>query len=341
MNRHNTLPSSRSNRYGSWLCRRVFPPARNHMSQLCPTPRGTESGGSSRRWLRWAWLDAARVRARLDRVHHNPRVTRNRRTGRQVPRRARLRQSPADSPAVPVLPTAAEKWLSLRQGARNVAGVTYQVAVTADLLVGGVADRPGHPRVVSVFPEAWEDIDVNLREGGKLFVQAKERATGSAGLGAAAVADAIVHAAQGMSAAGELDSEAHIAVVTDSDLASGLVLTGWTGTVLDRTEPGPLRKLQKVLQDRLAAAGLDPALSGRLLRRTCIVHRPWNHSEETQRDLGTAFSVHPAIAWLAFTVLVERAARIAAAQRSASAGGARSYHRDGSRRDRRSRDGGR
>lgn len=214
---------------------------------------------------------------------------------------------------------ASDAWQGLRQGARNVAGVTYQVAVTVDLLTGGVADRPGHPPVVSVLPEAWEDIDVNLSGGGKLFVQVKERAPGSAGLGAAAVADVITHAAVGMAAAGQLHGSARIGLVTDCSLASGLVFTGWMATVTDRTEPGALDGLDEVLRDRLACAGLDPALSDGLLGRAHIVHRPWNHSEETQRDLAKEFSVAPAVAWLAFTVLVEHAARIAAGQRSALA----------------------
>jgi len=247
------------------------------------------------------------------------RVKKNGRGGRRSSPGAQPSPDHAVPPTVISRPTVSDVWQSLRQGARNVVGVTYQVAVTADLLVAGVAGRPEHPSVISVLPEGWEDIDVNLGGGGKLFVQAKERAPGSAGLGAAAVADVVVHAALGMYAAGELDGAARIGLVTDCVLGSRLVPTGWAATIPERTESEPLRALEQTLRERLACAGLDPALSGGLLRRTSIVHRHWNHSEETQRDLAKAFSAEPAIAWLAFTVLIERIARLAAEQRSTTA----------------------
>jgi hypothetical protein len=213
-------------------------------------------------------------------------------------------------------PTKAEAWHSLRQGARNIAGVTYQVAVTIDLLVGGIANRPEHPPVSSVVPEGWEDIDVNLGDGEKLFVQAKERSPDSNNLGAAAVADVVVHSALSLSAAGELDGRSRIALVTDCTLGSGLVSTGWTATVGEITEPGSLADLEAAVRSRLENAGLDPDLSVGILRRTSIVERPWNHSEDIQRDLVTAYSVEPAVAWLAFAVLVERVGRLAAEQRA-------------------------
>lgn len=209
-----------------------------------------------------------------------------------------------------------EAWQQLRHGARNVAGVTYQVAVTVDLLVAGVAQRPGHPPVISVLPEGWEDVDVNLSGGGRLFVQAKERAPDSQNLGAGAVAEVIVHAALSMSAAGELKSKARIGLVTDCTLAAGLVASGWTANLLDRTAPEALSGLDTAVKTRLVRVGLDPELSGDLLCRTSIVHRPWNHSDETRNDLARAYSVQPAIGSLAFSVLIERVTRLAAEQRS-------------------------
>ena len=53
-------------------------------------------------------------------------------------------------------------WESLRQGARNVAGVTYQVAVTADLLVQGPRWLPRLPERCEVVPEGYEDVDCVL-----------------------------------------------------------------------------------------------------------------------------------------------------------------------------------
>src|SRR5829696_2000723 len=70
-------------------------------------------------------------------------------------------------------------WASLRQGARNVAGVTFQVAVTADLLVAGRARPPNFPRIARVVPEGFEDIDCVLQDDRRLLVQTKERGPGS------------------------------------------------------------------------------------------------------------------------------------------------------------------
>ncbi len=82
-------------------------------------------------------------------------------------------------------------WDRLRQGARNVAGVSFQLATTADLLVAARARLAAFPAVVSVVPEGLEDIDCDLADGGRLLVQTKERGPGGRPVGIADVAQAI------------------------------------------------------------------------------------------------------------------------------------------------------
>lgn len=214
-----------------------------------------------------------------------------------------------------------QTWLKLRQGARNIAGVTYQVAVTVDLLVGSVGKRSEHPAAVCVRPEGWEDIDVDLEDGRRLFVQVKERSPSASNLGAAAVAEVIAHAAVGMAADGSLESDARIALVTDCGFGSGLVPTGWMAVVSDVATADAVAALEEAVAERLIASGLDSYLSQTLIARTSLVERPWNLSEESQVDLARTYSVAAAVAWVAFAVLVERASQIASDQRNAAVGG--------------------
>ena len=72
-------------------------------------------------------------------------------------------------------------------GARNIAGVSFQIAVTAKLLVGALADELGVARAT---PEGFEDIDLELRDGARVLVQVKERAP-AARFGRSELADAI------------------------------------------------------------------------------------------------------------------------------------------------------
>ena len=78
-------------------------------------------------------------------------------------------------------------------------GVTYQVAVTADLLVRG---RAGSrlPERCEVVPEGYEDVDCVLSDDRRLLVQTKERGPGANAVGPADLAAALVHAAEALTA---------------------------------------------------------------------------------------------------------------------------------------------
>lgn len=218
---------------------------------------------------------------------------------------------------------AEQRWQQLRSGARNVAGVTFQIAVTADLLVGGRAGREGHPSVGSVVPEGWEDVDCQLSPTGRVHVQAKERGPGSRAMGAAEVAEVIAHAGLPFIQSGGLQA-ARFALVTDGTLGSGLMFTGWSTPVTQVPQSAgaegstALETLRTALEEKLAASGQDTTLAQQLLSSTHLVHRPWDVSSETEQDLRTIYSLSPVAASLAYSVIVGVLASMAAKQRATS-----------------------
>src|ERR1035437_9890164 len=123
-----------------------------------------------------------------------------------------------------VPPSIEDMWAALRQGARNVAGVRWQVAVSVHLLV---ASRAGTLPFASMTPEGFEDADFRHADGSATFTQMKELGAGAGRLAAADIAEALTHADQ---AAGD----AVVAIVTDAELGSGLLFTGWDGFLAEQ-----------------------------------------------------------------------------------------------------------
>ena len=70
---------------------------------------------------------------------------------------------------------AEELWTDLRQGSRNVAGVTWQVNVCVYLLLASYA---GEMDFVRITPEGYEDADCERADGSRTFVQMKEKEAG-------------------------------------------------------------------------------------------------------------------------------------------------------------------
>src|SRR5215218_3689575 len=68
-----------------------------------------------------------------------------------------------------------ELWQRVRAGAATVAGVRYQLAVSAFLLAGARS----HLELQELTPEGLEDVDCRLNGGSRLLVQAKDRAAGA------------------------------------------------------------------------------------------------------------------------------------------------------------------
>lgn len=166
-----------------------------------------------------------------------------------------------------------ELWLSLRQGARNVAGVRWQVAVSVHLLV---AARAGRLPFVRLIPEGNEDLDCHHADGRATLVQMKEVGGGAGRLTASDVADALAHADEAV-------GESAVALVTDGDLGSGLLFTGWD-SVLAMQGGQPAEDVARHLVDR----GLTQARAEVLLQQTRLVSLPWNVREETERLLANA-----------------------------------------------------
>ena len=198
-------------------------------------------------------------------------------------------------------------WEERRAGARNLAGVTYQIAVTAHLLVAG---RAGALPIVSVVPEGLEDVDcvLDAASGGasRLYVQSKERVETGAAFGLADFADFLVHA---LEAAGT-SVDSRLALVTNGRFGSGLGETGWEKSVVDTIEPTTLEEIKRVLPD------LTPGEAEEVLARTHLVRVPFDVGGLTTVGLADAFDIVPAVASLVVAKLSEDLTEIAAAQRS-------------------------
>jgi len=130
--------------------------------------------------------------------------------------------------------TAEDLFARLRQGARNVAGVTYQVGLSAAMLVrAGIQDWPD---VTAVRPEGFEDIDCRLSDGSWLFVQSKERSRSNP-LGAVELAAVIAHALE-LRSTGQ---PPRVAVVTNELFASNVPATGWGGNLSGESNVDDIR----------------------------------------------------------------------------------------------------
>ena len=190
-----------------------------------------------------------------------------------------------------------------RAGAHNIAGVSFQVAVTAKLLVRA---RAGGFPLVRATPEGFEDIDVELSDGTRVLVQVKERAA-SARFGRSNLADALRKKSDLL----EGDTARRFALVTDAMLGGGLTPTGWDRPVtecIDRTSVDAL------------AAHLESDFENPMgiLARTHIVQVERGVVEDTRSELAElrVIGSRPSVAVLVYARLVEQITETAARQRS-------------------------
>lgn len=203
-----------------------------------------------------------------------------------------------------------ELWADLRQGARNVAGVTWQVDVCVYLLV---AAHVGHLGIASVTPEGYEDADCTTTGSeGRLFVQMKETAGGAGRMAAADIAAALYHAEE--SARG-----ARIALITDADIGSGLAPTGWDTTLDEQAEPMPSADSGTgvaAVAQALVNRGLSSQAAESVVSRAHIVRMPWQIRDHTEGLLVNHTSKHPTVVGIAVSRLTELMAAASANQRS-------------------------
>ena len=202
-------------------------------------------------------------------------------------------------------PTRAPEQDWSRAGAHNIAGVSFQVAVTAKLLVDALAGRFPLARAT---PEGSEDIDVELRDGTRVLVQVKERAP-SPPFGRSNLADAL----RKKNTLLEGDAARRFALVTDATLGGGLAPTGWDRPVTEC--------IDRTTVDELAAhleSDFDDPLG--VLARTHIVQVERSVVEDTRSELAElqVIGSRPSVTVLVYARLVEQITDIAARQRSAT-----------------------
>lgn len=192
----------------------------------------------------------------------------------------------------------AELWGKLRHGSRNVAGVTWQLAVSVHVLV---ISRAGVLPFTTLVPEGFEDLDCRTAAGDETLVQVKEVSAGAGRLETSRIRDAILHA---MNA-----TTGPIVIVTDGDVGADLQFTGWDETLAAHPERCV------TLVDSLVSQGLTPTDAADALGRVHLVSLPWNLREQTEALLSDSQGVHPSVASFTVGALYEAFGTASADQR--------------------------
>jgi hypothetical protein len=199
-------------------------------------------------------------------------------------------------------PTVEDIFAASRQGAANVAGVRFQLIITAWLLLTPGAVESG---VVRVRPEGLEDIDVERADGrGLLLVQAKEREGGRTTWPVGAMASAIGHAADALRA----DDTSAFAVATNARPGRGLEATGLATSLSDALST----EHATALRASISCVGAEPAFIDRvhLLSQPII-----DLVDQTIEALATEYGLHLAVAEIAWAQIVWSLQDMAAAAR--------------------------
>ena len=206
---------------------------------------------------------------------------------------------------------------SLRTGAANVAGVTFQIAATAWALTAGRSDSIPGLDVMSVVPEGLEDIDCELGSGGSLLIQTKERGVGARAIALAEIAEIIAHAAEALGA------DRRLAIVTNGKFGSSIPATGFTTCLQEGLLALPdgdqtYHELVQTLQRHLDEKGVTDCKPEALLGRTHLVCTQRDLSHETLAALEEGLALHPAVASLVRAELLCDLGEMAARQRDAT-----------------------
>ena len=158
-----------------------------------------------------------------------------------------------------------------RAGAHNVAGVTFQVAMTASLLLEG---RAGQLSITRVTPEGYEDIDAEFRDETRMLIQVKERSPTSR-FTRSNLSDALGKKAFTLTE----DADCHFVLATNATLGRGLSPTGWDQALSECVEQDELERLAEQLRDSFD----DPF---EVLRRTHILEVGWDVVERSRQDFA-------------------------------------------------------
>ena len=190
-----------------------------------------------------------------------------------------------------------------RAGAHNIAGVSFQVAVTARLLLDA---RFGQLALTRATPEGFEDIDIEFRDEGRALVQVKERSPTNH-FTRSDLADALMKKRTVLTE----DARCRFVLATNATLGGGLSATGWDQTLFECIDEADA----DVLAEQLESSFGDPY---EILNRTHILHIGWDVVETSRRDFGLIPQIPPSVAVLAYARLVEQITEIAVRQRSAT-----------------------
>lgn len=163
----------------------------------------------------------------------------------------------------------------------------------------------GHLPYVSIVPEGFEDADCVTVDGGRHWVQMKERGAGYGTLSRSEVLEAVIHASS---------RPGPIVIVTDGLLGGGLIDTGWQVGLSACLSSADLNEATTQLVRR----NIESGDAVRLLERTHVVrlqHRLHEESEAVLVELGH----HPLIASFTVRELTRLFAEAAADQRTTTA----------------------
>ena len=184
-----------------------------------------------------------------------------------------------------------------------MAGVTFQVAITASLLVKG---RTGELSITRLTPEGYEDIDVEFKDETRMLIQVKERSPANR-FTRSNLSDALSKKVITLTE----DADCHFVLATNATLGRGLSPTGWDRTLSDCVEHGEVEKLAEQLEDFFD----DPY---EVLRRTHILGIGWDVVERSRHDFAQTLGTHPSVAALSYARLVEQIMEISIRQRHAT-----------------------
>ena len=214
----------------------------------------------------------------------------------------RARKGKATQPRRSHPPREAEPDWS-RTGAHNVAGVTFQVAVTAGLLVAAGSFVSALTRVA---PEGFEDIDVEFSDETRALIQVKERSPTSR-----FARSNFAEALRGKSHTLTQDPVCRFVLATNASLGGGLVPTGWDRSLADCLSQNDLDELAEQLADVFD----DPY---EILSRCHVVQADWDVVERSRAKLADVQQIHPSVAALAYSRLLELITEVTVRQRSAT-----------------------
>lgn len=217
--------------------------------------------------------------------------------------------------------TLDELFASLRSGAANVAGVSYQTCLAADLLAAGHARAEAALPIVAIRPEGFEDIDCLLDDGSWIFVQSKQRKIGGKAIAQAELVEILTHAAKVFnSAQSDATQYRGVAVVTDGKFGSSLPSTGWDSNLLSElSKAGDSLPKKKRLLNALGAALTSNGVVGisaeDLIARTHLVTTAPDLSLSTETHLSISLGLHLSVSALLRAQLVHDLTMMSAQQR--------------------------